>query len=63
MRAVLQGSIQRRLSSPEQDVDGMGRKNRLLKELPIAPPLKPRQPRTAAERAPQEENDRVGHND
>lgn len=36
--------------------DGMKRKKRVLEELPIAPPLEPKQP-TAAELALQEEND------
>ena len=41
---------------PSQFPDGMKRKKRVLEELPIAPPLEPRQP-TAAELAVQEEND------
>ncbi|KZT74624.1 AAA-domain-containing protein [Daedalea quercina L-15889] len=41
---------------PNQFPDGVKRKKRVLEELPIAPPLEPRQP-TAAELAVQEEND------
>ena len=41
---------------PSEFPDGVKRKKRILEELPIAPPLKPRQP-TAAELALQEEND------
>ncbi|EJD00736.1 AAA-domain-containing protein [Fomitiporia mediterranea MF3/22] len=41
---------------PTQFPDGVKRKKRVLEELPIAPPLEPRQP-TAAELALQEEND------
>ncbi|KAL5530834.1 YTA7 [Sanghuangporus sanghuang] len=41
---------------PNQFPDGTRRKKRVLEELPIAPPLEPRQP-TAAELAVQEEND------
>lgn len=41
---------------PNQFPDGIKRKKRILEELPIAPPLEPRQP-TAAELAVQEEND------
>lgn len=41
---------------PNQFADGIKRKKRVLEELPIAPPLEPRQP-TAAELAVQEEND------
>ncbi|KAH7916660.1 AAA-domain-containing protein [Hygrophoropsis aurantiaca] len=41
---------------PNQFADGVKRKKRVLEELPIAPPLEPRQP-TAAELALQEEND------
>ena len=41
---------------PSQFPDGMKRRKRVLEELPIAPPLEPRQP-TAAELALQEEND------
>jgi SpoVK/Ycf46/Vps4 family AAA+-type ATPase len=41
---------------PNQFADGMKRRKRILEELPIAPPLEPRQP-TAAELAVQEEND------
>ncbi|KAI0059309.1 AAA-domain-containing protein [Artomyces pyxidatus] len=41
---------------PNQFPDGVKRKKRVLEELPIAPPLEPRQP-TAAELALQEETD------
>ncbi|KAI0078819.1 AAA-domain-containing protein [Panus rudis PR-1116 ss-1] len=41
---------------PNQFPDGVKRKKRMLEELPIAPPLEPRQP-TAAELAVQEAND------
>lgn len=41
---------------PNQFPDGVQRKKRVLEELPIAPPIEPRQP-TAAELAVQEEND------
>jgi hypothetical protein len=41
---------------PNEFADGVKRKKRILEELPIAPPLEPRQP-TAAELAVQEEND------
>lgn len=41
---------------PNHFPDGVKRKKRVLEELPIAPPLEPRQP-TAAELAVQEEND------
>lgn len=41
---------------PNQFADGVKRKLRVLEDLPIAPPLEPRQP-TAAELAVQEEND------
>lgn len=41
---------------PNQFPDGIKRRKRVLEELPIAPPLEPRQP-TAAELAMQEEND------
>ena len=41
---------------PNEFPDGIKRKKRVLEELPIAPPLQPRQP-TAAELAVQEEND------
>ncbi|OSD01938.1 AAA-domain-containing protein [Trametes coccinea BRFM310] len=41
---------------PSQFPDGMKRKKRVLEELPIAPPLEPRQP-SAAELAAQEESD------
>lgn len=41
---------------PTQFPDGNKRKKRILEELPIAPPLAPREP-TAAELAVQEEND------
>ncbi|KAH9928867.1 uncharacterized protein B0H18DRAFT_874349 [Fomitopsis serialis] len=41
---------------PNQFPDGVQRKKRVLEELPVAPPLEPRQP-TAAELAVQEEND------
>ncbi|TFK53324.1 AAA-domain-containing protein [Heliocybe sulcata] len=41
---------------PNQFPDGVKRKKRVLEELPVAPPLQPRQP-TAAELALQEEND------
>ncbi|KAI8984851.1 AAA-domain-containing protein [Trametes punicea] len=41
---------------PNQFPDGVKRKKRVLEELPIAPPLEPRQP-TAAELAAQEESD------
>ena len=41
---------------PNEFPDGMKRKKRVLEELPIAPPLEPRQP-TAAELAVQQEND------
>ena len=41
---------------PNQFADGMKRRKRILEELPIAPPLEPRQP-TAAELAVQQEND------
>ncbi len=41
---------------PNEFPDGMKRKRRVLEELPIAPPLEPRQP-TAAELAVQQEND------
>lgn len=41
---------------PNHFPDGVKRKKRILEELPIAPPLEPRQP-TAAELAVQEEND------
>jgi len=41
---------------PSNFPDGMKRKKRVLEELPIAPPLEPRQP-TAAELALQEETD------
>ncbi|THH05437.1 hypothetical protein EW145_g4792 [Phellinidium pouzarii] len=41
---------------PTQFPDGVKRKKRVLEELPIAPPLEPRQP-TVAELAVQEEND------
>jgi ATPase family AAA domain-containing protein 2 len=41
---------------PHEFPDGLKRKKRVLEILPIAPPLKPREP-TAAELALQEEND------
>jgi ATPase family AAA domain-containing protein 2 len=41
---------------PNQFPDGLKRKRRVLEELPVAPPLEPRQP-TAAELATQQEND------
>lgn len=41
---------------PNAFADGIKRKRRILEELPIAPPLEPRQP-TAAELALQEDND------
>lgn len=41
---------------PNEFADGVKRKRRILEELPIAPPLEPRQP-TAAELAVQEESD------
>ncbi|KIJ58849.1 hypothetical protein HYDPIDRAFT_33761 [Hydnomerulius pinastri MD-312] len=41
---------------PNQFADGIKRRKRVLEELPIAPPIEPRQP-TAAELALQEEND------
>lgn len=41
---------------PNQFPDGVKRKKRVLEELPVAPPLQPRQP-SAAELALQEEND------
>jgi ATPase family AAA domain-containing protein 2 len=41
---------------PNQFPDGLKRKRRVLEELPLAPPLEPRQP-TAAELAMQQEND------
>lgn len=41
---------------PNQFADGIKRRKRVLEELPIAPPLEPRQP-TAAELALQEESD------
>jgi hypothetical protein len=41
---------------PNHFADGVKRRKRVLEELPIAPPLVPRQP-TAAELAVQEEND------
>lgn len=41
---------------PNHFPDGIKRKKRVLEDLPIAPPLEPRQP-TAAELAVQEEND------
>ena len=41
---------------PSQFPDGVKRRKRILEELPIAPPLEPRQP-TPAELALQEEND------
>ncbi|KZT23205.1 AAA-domain-containing protein [Neolentinus lepideus HHB14362 ss-1] len=41
---------------PNQFPDGVKRKKRVLEELPVAPPLQPRQP-TAAELALQEDND------
>ena len=45
--------VQRR---PNEFADGVQRKRRILEELPIAPPVEPRQP-TAAELAVQEEAD------
>ncbi|KAF8505437.1 AAA-domain-containing protein [Russula emetica] len=41
---------------PNQFPDGLKRKRRVLEELPLAPPMEPRQP-TAAELAVQQEND------
>ncbi|KAI0301883.1 hypothetical protein B0F90DRAFT_1839015 [Multifurca ochricompacta] len=41
---------------PNQFPDGLERRRRVLEELPLAPPLEPRQP-TAAELAIQQEND------
>ena len=41
---------------PNKFADGVKRKKRVLEELPVAPPLEPRQP-TAAELAVQAEND------
>ena len=41
---------------PNQFPDGVKRRRRVLEELPLAPPLEPRQP-TAAELAMQQEND------
>lgn len=41
---------------PNQFLDGIKRKKRVLEDLPIAPPLEPRKP-TAAETAAQEQND------
>ena len=41
---------------PNEFPDGIKRKKRVLEELPVAPPVEPRQP-TAAELALQEEND------
>lgn len=45
--------VQRR---PNEFADGVQRKRRILEELPIAPPVEPRQP-TAAELAVQEDSD------
>jgi SpoVK/Ycf46/Vps4 family AAA+-type ATPase len=42
--------------TPKAFVDGIQRKKRVLEELPIAPPVEPRQP-TAAELAAQKESD------
>lgn len=51
-----QGLLEDVKRPPNQFPDGIKRKKRVLEELPIAPPLEPRQP-TAAELAVQEESD------
>ena len=54
--AFFEGLLQDVRRPPNEFPDGVKRKKRVLEELPIAPPLEPRQP-TAAELALQEEND------
>ncbi|RPD55097.1 AAA-domain-containing protein [Lentinus tigrinus ALCF2SS1-7] len=54
--AFFEGLLKDVRRPPNEFPDGVKRKKRVLEELPIAPPLEPRQP-TAAELALQEEND------
>ena len=54
--AFFEGLLQDVRRPPNEFPDGVKRKKRVLEELPVAPPLEPRQP-TAAELALQEEND------
>lgn len=54
--AFFEGIIKDISRPPNQFPDGMKRRKRVLEELPIAPPLEPRQP-TAAELATQHEAD------
>ena len=54
--AFFDGLFQDVRRPPNQFPDGIKRKKRVLEELPIAPPLEPRQP-TAQELALQEAND------
>jgi len=54
--AFFEGLLKDVRRPPNEFADGVKRKKRVLEVLPIAPPLKPREP-TAAELALQEEND------
>lgn len=54
--AFFNGLLQDVRRPPNHFPDGIKRRKRVLEELPIAPPLEPRQP-TAAELAVQEAND------
>ncbi|PFH47155.1 hypothetical protein AMATHDRAFT_77336 [Amanita thiersii Skay4041] len=54
--AFFEGLVKDICRPPNMYADGMQRKKRVLEELPIAPPLEPRQP-TAAELALQDAND------
>ncbi|THH17583.1 hypothetical protein EW146_g3256 [Bondarzewia mesenterica] len=54
--AFFEGLLQDVQRPPNHFPDGMKRKKRVLEDLPLAPPLEPRQP-TAAELAVQEEHD------
>jgi hypothetical protein len=54
--AFFEGLLKDVQRPPNQFPDGLKRKRRVLEELPIAPPLEPRQP-TAAELSLQQEND------
>jgi hypothetical protein len=55
-RAFFEGLLKDVQRPPNQFPDGLKRRRRVLEELPLAPPLEPRQP-TAAELAMQEETD------
>ncbi len=54
--AFFEGLLKDIQRPPNQFPDGLKRKRRILEELPLAPPVEPRQP-TAAELAVQHEND------